>query len=109
MPTNLQGVSVTVDGKPAYVYFYCSAATSTVCSADQVNVLTPLDNTVGPVQVVVTSGSAPSTPFTVNMQAVAPSFLKFGASNYVVATHSDYSLLGPASLYPGASTPAAAK
>ena len=108
MPTNLQGVNVTVDGKAAYVYFYCSAVTSTVCSADQVNVLTPLDSTVGPVQVVVTSGSTSSSPFTVNMQAVAPSFLKFGASSYVVATHSDYSLLGPASLYPGSSTPAKA-
>jgi uncharacterized protein (TIGR03437 family) len=108
MPTNLQGVSVTVDGKPAYVYFYCSAVTSTVCSADQVNVLTPLDNTVGPVQVVVTSGSTSSSPLTVNMQAVAPSFLRFGASSYVVATHADNSLLGPASLYPGASTPAKA-
>jgi uncharacterized protein (TIGR03437 family) len=60
------------------------------------------------VQVVVTSGGTSSTPFTVNLQTVAPSFLKFGASNYVVATHSDYSLLGPASLYPGASTPATA-
>ncbi len=106
MPTNLQGVSVTVDGKPAYVYFYCSAVTSTVCSQDQVNVLTPLDATVGPVQIVVTSGNTQSAPFTINMQAQVPSFLRFGASNYVVATHSDYSLIGPTTLYQGASTPA---
>ena len=106
MPTNLQGVSVTVDGKPAYVYFYCSAVTSTVCSQDQVNVLTPLDSATGPVQIVVTSGSASSAPYTVNMQAVAPSFLKFSGSNYVAAEHADYSLLGPTTLYPGASTPA---
>jgi uncharacterized protein (TIGR03437 family) len=106
MPTNLQGVSVTVNGKPAYVYFYCSAVTSTICPVDQVNVLTPLDNTVGPVQIVVSSGATSSAPFTINMQTVVPSFLKFGASSYVVATHANYSLLGPTSLYPGASTPA---
>lgn len=35
MPTNLQGVSVTVNGKPAFVYFYCSAATDPNCLEDQ--------------------------------------------------------------------------
>lgn len=108
MPTSLQGVSVTVDGKPAYLYFYCSAVTSAVCSQDQVNVLTPLDSAIGPVQIVVTSGSTSSAPFTINMQAQVPSFLKFGASSYVVATHPDYSLVGPPSLYSGATTPAKA-
>jgi uncharacterized protein (TIGR03437 family) len=106
MPTNLQGVSVTVNGKSAYVYFYCSAVTSTVCSQDQVNALTPLDSTTGPVQIVVTSGSTSSTPYTVNMQTVAPAFLKFSGTNYVAAEHANYSYLGPATLYPGLSTPA---
>ena len=39
------------------------------------------------------------------MKTVVPSFLLFSAP-YVVATHADYSLLGPTSLYPGLSTPA---
>jgi uncharacterized protein (TIGR03437 family) len=92
MPTNLDGVSVTV--------------TSTACVTDQIDVLTPLDGTTGPVQVVVTSGATVSTTFTVNMKAVVPTFLLFNALGPVVATHSDYSLLGAATLYPGATTPA---
>jgi len=105
MPTQLNGVSVTVNGKPAFVYFYCSAATDPSCSQDQLNILTPLDNTVGPVQVVVSSGTASSPAFTVNMQVVAPSFLLFSAG-YIAATHANNALVGPTSLYPGLSTPA---
>ncbi|HTB12228.1 MAG TPA: hypothetical protein VK752_11680 [Bryobacteraceae bacterium] len=111
MPTQLGSVSVTVNGNPAYIYFYCSAATSTVCTSDQINVLTPLDNTIGSVSIVVTSatsaGTTASSPFSANMAAVSPAFLLFGSSSYVAATHLNYSLIGPAGLYPGSSTPAA--
>jgi len=106
MPTQLDGVSVSVNNQPAFVYFYCSAETDPGCVEDQLNVLTPLDTTVGPVPVVVTSGSVSTPPFTATMQAVAPSFLLFGATGYVAATHVDGSLIGPTSLYPGSSTPA---
>ncbi|HEY4365467.1 MAG TPA: protease pro-enzyme activation domain-containing protein [Bryobacteraceae bacterium] len=105
MPTQLNGVSVTVNGKAAFVYFYCSAATDPSCSQDQLNILTPLDNTVGPVPVVVTSGGASSPAFSVSLQTVSPSFLLFSAG-YIAATHGDNSLVGAASLYPGYSTPA---
>src|SRR5579862_744004 len=108
LPVQLDGISVTVNGNPAFIYFYCSAATSTVCASDQINVLTPLDNTIGPVQIVVNNGGSFSQSFTANMKAIAPAFLLFNAAGYVVATHLDGSLLGPASLYPGLSTPAAA-
>ena len=89
MPTQLDGVSVTVNGKPAFVYYI---------STSQVNVLTPLDNTTGPVPVVVTIGGVSSVPYYVNMEADAPSFLLIDSSEYIVATHADYSLVGPASL-----------
>ena len=105
MPTQIGGVSVTVNGKAAYMYYYCSAATS-ACAADQVNVLSPLDNATGPVQIVVTSGATSSAPFTATMNANVPSFFLFSGS-YVVATHANQGLLGPTSLYPGLSTPAA--
>jgi uncharacterized protein (TIGR03437 family) len=105
MPTKLGDISVTVNGKPAYIYFYCSATTSTVCGADQINILTPAAPLSGPVQIVVTNGSASTAPFTVNTKAAAPSFLLFTPAGYVVATHSNYALAGPASLYPGATTP----
>jgi uncharacterized protein (TIGR03437 family) len=105
MPAQLNGVSVTVDGKPAYINFFCSGATSPVCASDQINVLTPLDNATGPVPVVVTSGATVSAPFTATLKAVAPAFLLFG-SHYVAATRANGGLIGPATLYPGASTPA---
>jgi len=107
LPIQLGGVSVMVNGKSAFIYFYCSAVTSTVCTTDQINVLTPLDSTLGPVQIVVTSGSTSSPPFTSNMKAIAPAFLLFNAAGYTAATHANGSLLGPTSLYPGLSTPAA--
>ena len=89
LPTQLSGVSATVDGKSAFVYFVSPA---------QINVLTPLDSTTGPVQVVVNNNSVASAAFTATEKAVAPSFLLFGASQYVVATHANYSLAGPTSL-----------
>jgi uncharacterized protein (TIGR03437 family) len=106
MPVTVGNVSVTVNGKPAFVYFYCSAATSSVCTSDQINVLSPLDNTTGPVQVVVTSGPASSSPFSVNLKSVSPAFLLFNQQGYIAGRHGDNSLLGPTTLYPGSSTPA---
>jgi uncharacterized protein (TIGR03437 family) len=106
LPTQLGGVTVTVNNKPAFVNFYCSAATDPDCAQDQLNILTPLDNTIGPVPVVVTSGGVSTAPFSANLQAAAPSFLVFNPVGYIAATHADNSLLGPTSLYPGSSTPA---
>lgn len=108
MPTQLGGVSVKINNKLAYVDFYCSEVSSKICVNDQINVLTPLDNVTGAVQVTVTNGTQVGTPFVVNMRSVAPSLLWFNPKGYVVATHSNYALLGPTSLYPGLSTPAKA-
>jgi trimeric autotransporter adhesin len=88
LPTQLGGVSVTVNGKPAFVYYI---------SPTQINVLSPLDSTIGPVQIVVTSGGTPSAPFTADIRPAAPSFALFGTT-YIAAQHADYSLLGPTSL-----------
>jgi uncharacterized protein (TIGR03437 family) len=106
MPTEIGGVSVTVNGLPAYVWWFCSASTTAACDSDQINVLSPLDNTVGLVQVVVTRQGVPSVPMLVNMQSLAPSFLLFDTTGHSVATHTDFSLLGPASLFPPLTTPA---
>jgi uncharacterized protein (TIGR03437 family) len=100
----LDGVSVTINGSPAYVEFYCSAVTSTVCAADQINVQSPLDSTPEVVDVVVSNSAGTSPAFSANRNAVSPSLPRFGGSRYVMATHADYSLLGPASLYPGYSS-----
>lgn len=106
MPTQTGGVRVKVNGKSAYVWFVCSAKTTTFCASDQINVLTPLDSTQGSVQVQVNNGVYNSVPFTVNMRGVVPSFLLAAPSKYVVAVHLDSSRVGPTSLYPGLSTPA---
>lgn len=52
------------------------------------------------------NGTTTSGPLIVDVQSVAPSFLLFSPKGYVVAVHANSSLVGPASLYPGLSTPA---
>jgi uncharacterized protein (TIGR03437 family) len=89
MPTSLDGVSVTVNGIPAYVYFICPT---------QINVLTPLDSTTGPVAVVVNNGATIGAAYTAQMAAVSPGFLRYGDGVHIVAQHADYSLVGPASM-----------
>jgi len=98
MPTQLDGVSVTMNGENAFVYYV---------SPTQLNVLTPPDLAPGPVQVTVSTSGMTSAAFTAQALQSSPSFFIFGAGPYVVATHANGSLLGPASLYPGLSTPAA--
>ena len=97
MPTALDGVSVSVNGKPAFVYYI---------SSGQVNVLTPLDTTTGSVLVQLTNGKSSTAPFPVQAQSYAPGFFEFGSGPYVAAVHADGSFVGPTTLYPGSSTPA---
>jgi len=110
MPTVLNGVSVKINDKPAYVYFFCSAVTASICPRDQINVLAPLDATLGAVTVVVTSPTGTSAPYPLRMEANSPAFLLFDGHGDIFARHLDaaYSLLGPITLYPGLSTPAKA-
>ncbi len=100
LPTSLDGVSVSINGKPAYVYFI---------SPGQINVLSPVDATQGGVQVQVSNNGLASATATTTLQAVAPAFFLFapGGNKYIAATHADNSLLGPATLFAGgAATPA---
>jgi uncharacterized protein (TIGR03437 family) len=97
MPTELDGVSVTVNGKPAFISYI---------SPSQVNFLTPPGAMQGPVSVVLSINGAPAVGFTEQAQATLPSFFLFGGGPYLAATHLNGSLVGPASLYPGLTTPA---
>src|SRR5579862_1370314 len=63
MPVQLDGVSVTVNGQPAYVYYI---------SPTQVNVLTPPNAMSGNVQVVVTNNGTQGVPFTAQAQPLSP-------------------------------------
>ncbi len=108
MPTQVGTISVTVNGFPAYVWWFCSAATTPACAQDQINVLTPLNvNAAGDQQVlvVVKNGSDSSAPFPILKTEVTQSVLLFDIPGHAVATHLNGSLLGPTSLYPGLSTP----
>ena len=97
LPTSLDGLSVTVNGVPAYVYYI---------SPTQVNILTPPNAISGSVPVQVSDNGVISANFMVQAQAESPSFFVFGAGPYIAAIHADGSYLGPTSLYPGLTTPA---
>src|ERR1039458_9759640 len=56
--------------------------------------------------VALVKDGATSASFTAQAQATSPSFFVFNDGPYVAATHINGSLIGPATLYPGASTPA---
>ncbi len=97
LPTSLDGLSVTVNGVPAYVYYISPA---------QVNILTPPNALSGSVPVQVSDNGVISANFMVQAQAESPSFFVFGGGPYIAATHANGTYLGPASLYPGFTTPA---
>ncbi len=93
LPTSLDGVSVTIHGKPAFVYYI---------SPTQINVQAPSDSFVGPVNVVVTNNSEASAPATAQLQAFAPAFFMYLGTNYAIASRlPDYALLGNPSVIPG--------
>jgi uncharacterized protein (TIGR03437 family) len=98
LPTALDGVSVTMGGKSAYVYYI---------SSNQINVLTPPDlPPLGPVQVLVTVTGVASQAFASQAQPISPSFFVLNGGPYVTAVHSNAMLIGPPSLYPGLTSPA---
>jgi uncharacterized protein (TIGR03437 family) len=96
MPTQLDGVSVTVNGKNAYIYYI---------SPDQVNILTAPDSMEGLVAVQLTDGAIQTAPVIVQAQQSSPSFFVIDGGPYVTALHSNGGLVGPSSLYPGVTTP----
>jgi uncharacterized protein (TIGR03437 family) len=80
LPTQLDGVSVSVGGQDAYVSYI---------SPTQINALAP-NVGIGTVSVTVTDSSATSSAVAAVSQAVQPAFFQWGA--YAVATRQDYSL-----------------
>lgn len=97
MPTSLDGVSATVNGKAAYIYYI---------SPTQVNILTPPDALGGDVQVVIANNTTVSPAFAAQAQALSPSFFVLNGGPYVAAVHASGSYIGPSILFPGSTTPA---
>jgi uncharacterized protein (TIGR03437 family) len=89
LPTSLDGISVTINGIPAYVEYI---------GPTQINALAPADSTIGPVQIVVETPQGPSYSGTVLKQLFAPAFFTYSIANqtYAAALHSDGTLVGAA-------------
>jgi uncharacterized protein (TIGR03437 family) len=97
LPTVLDGVKVTVAGKPAYVSFI---------SSTQINAVAP-DVPPGPVSVTVTNGQLTSAGFNAVALAEQPAFFLFNGA-YAVATHfPDFSLAIKNGTFAGLTTVAA--
>ena len=100
LPTALDGVSVMVNGKPAYVAYV---------SPKQLNVLAPDEvSPAGPVTVQVSSNGLAGGTASVPDMPYSPACFFFKAP-YVAALHSDnVTPIGPTTLFPNSSTPAKA-
>jgi uncharacterized protein (TIGR03437 family) len=94
LPTQLDGVSVQINGKPAFVEFI---------SPTQINAQAPSDTAAGPVNVQVTNNGVTSDPVAAQLQAASPAFFLW-KNKYVVATRPDNGWVGPPNLFPNATT-----
>ena len=93
LPTHLDGVSVTIGGKQAYINYV---------SPGQINLVAP-DTSPGPVPVIVTNSSGTSTAFTVTSGQYSPAFFVW-PGNQAVATHLDFSFAAKAGTFAGVTT-----
>jgi uncharacterized protein (TIGR03437 family) len=96
LPTSLDGVSVSVAGKPAYIFFI---------SPQQLNVLLP-DLPPGPAELIVRTPSGPSSTINVTIAAAAPAFFQW-PDGQPVATRQDFSFVAKPGTFPAAATTAA--
>jgi uncharacterized protein (TIGR03437 family) len=96
LPTSLDGVSVTMGGMPAYVYYI---------SPGQLNLLAP-DLPAGLVTVTVTTPGGTGTSFATTASLYGPAFFLWPGSQ-VVATRQDYTYAVKAGTFAGAATVAA--
>lgn len=96
-PTSLDGVGVTIDGRPAFIAYV---------SPTQINAQAPAGTASGSVPVVVTTSQCSSAPVATPHAAAAPgllapsSFRKNGVQ-YLAAKLPDGAFVGPAGLIPG--------
>ncbi|MEO8593329.1 MAG: IPT/TIG domain-containing protein [Candidatus Solibacter sp.] len=97
LPTTLDGVSVSMGSKDAYVYFI---------SPGQINVQAP-DIGAGPVPVTVKTPGGTSLAVTATVVAQAPAFFQWPGSQAVATRNSDGSLAVKAGTFAGANTLAA--
>ena len=100
LPTTVDGVTVTVNGQPAFIAYI---------SPVQINLVTAAElPTSGTVTVVVSNNSLTSATVNVTAQIVAPALFLSGTTTYAAAYHgANSTFVGPTTLVPNNSTPAA--
>ncbi len=96
LPTTLDGVSVTVDGMPAAMYYV---------SPTQLNVQAPATGKTGAVSVVVSSGSGSSAPMSADTRRNAPGLFVFSPAGgkypaaLIARSDGGVEYLGPTGLF----------
>lgn len=92
LPTRLDGVSVTIGGVPAFVYYI---------SPGQLNVLAPQILRTGTLEVIVTTAAGSSNVLTVNSVAATPSLFRFDPQGrrYAAAVFASGAYSGPVNLF----------
>jgi uncharacterized protein (TIGR03437 family) len=99
LPTQLDGVRVTVDGTPAYVYFI---------SPNQINFLAPKVSPSNLGQIQVLNSTSASNVVRVDRNATSPAFFAYSSlgPKYIIAQDAqDFSLIAPPNLLgPNATT-----
>ena len=107
LPTSLGGVSVSINGKAAYIYYI---------SPTQLNVQAPDDAATGQVNVTVTTPTGTSAPATVTLASVSPAFFTLdgkyvagvipsATGAYLPGTPNSYDLVGPTGMFPYSTRP----
>jgi uncharacterized protein (TIGR03437 family) len=93
LPTSLDGVSVSINGETAFVYYI---------SPGQINVQAPNDTFTGTVNVVVTNNGSSSAPATAQLQGFAPALFQYSGTPYAIVTrYPDNALVGNPAVIPG--------
>ncbi len=93
LPTTVDGVSVTIGGQAAYIYYV---------SPGQINFIVP-EVPAGSQQVVVKDSAGTSSPSMVTVGTYGPAFFPW-PNNQVVATRQDFSLAAKNGTFAGAAT-----
>ena len=97
LPQSLDGVRVSVNGKPAYIYYV---------SPEQINALAPDEDIDASVTVTVTNAQGQSASQQANLKRFMPGLWMVGSTSYAIGVFSDGNLAGPTSLWPGHTRPA---
>jgi N-acyl-D-amino-acid deacylase len=87
LPTEIDHVLVTIDGKPAFMYYV---------QPTQINVQAPADTATGSVAVQVIRDGTASAPFQVTLASAAPGLFTYSANGkqYAAAIHTNGAVIG---------------